>query len=172
MNCARALAAVIALTALGLTSCGDADQADPESQGSEEQNAEESAAEDIGDEDSKDDDVDGESITVHTEGQGPYGLFTSDVPTGESREISGKLIIGPGSCFALTGNGQPELLVFGDDAEFVLREGQPSVTTDGTGTLNVGEQVELSVTEISQDSADGIPTQCTQGAADTVLITD
>lgn len=199
MKYARTLTVALAATALGLTGCANGDQEDPqepeqtaaeengtEDNGAEEDNtdeanaaetesedpdAEEDSTEESEDsEEATEDDDASDSISVETEGQGPYGLWTADVADGEAQEVSGKLIIGPGSCMSLTDDSQPQLLVFGEDAEFVLREGQPGVSTDDLGSVDVGEQIELSAVEVSQDSVDGIPNQCAQGADDVVLV--
>lgn len=108
-------------------------------------------------------------LTVETIGQGPYGLVTSETPEGETQDVSGKLIIGPGSHMALTQDDQPQLLVFGEDAEFTLREDRPSVTAPELGTLEVGQQVELSVVEVPRDAVSGLPEHRADGADDTLL---
>lgn len=187
MKHARTLTVALAITALGLTGCGDGEQSDPEPQEPEQSAAEDTGADenaepetaeedaefedDTASEDTTENDDDAaDSLTVETEGRGPYGLYTAEPPAGDPEEVTGKLIIGPGSCMSLVDDDQPQLLVFGEDADFVLREDQPGVTTDELGRVDVGEQIELSAVEISQDSVDGIPDQCAQGAAGTVLI--
>lgn len=169
----------LAIAALGLTGCGNSEQADPDPQETEQAAAEETDAEETPEPDTSEEDSVSEdatenddaanTITVETEGQGPYGLYTAEAPSGDTEEITGKLIIGPGSCMSLVDDAQPQLLVFGEDAEFVLRQDQPGVTTDDLGSVEVGEQIELSAVEVPQDSVEGIPNQCTQGAAETVL---
>lgn len=85
-------------------------------------------------------------------------------------EVQGRLIGGPGNCYALTDNNQPQLVVFGDDAEFVTAGERPSVTVDGLGTMEVGAQTSFTAVEMNIDNVDGIPDRCSQGAANTVLV--
>ncbi len=145
---------------------------EPSETATETEEADDSEASDdenSGDENSSDDNDSG-SLEVDSTGQGPMGLTTSDDADGDITEASGKLIVGPGSCFSLQPQDQPQLIVFGDDAEFEVGEGQPAVTTDDLGTVNVGDQIEFSAVEYSQDELSGIPQQCANGAADTVLV--
>uniref|UniRef100_UPI0023F8DD4D hypothetical protein n=1 Tax=Micrococcus terreus TaxID=574650 RepID=UPI0023F8DD4D len=75
------------------------------------------------------------ALSVSVQGQGVKALVLGDDSTasGEPTALNGKLISGPGGCFALQPGGQPELLLVGDDVE-------------------------------------GIPQQCSQGAADTAWV--
>lgn len=80
-----------------------------------------------------------------------------------------KLIVGPGGCFALVDVSEPQLLVFPADATFVLQEGKPSVTIDGTEYL-VGRQFDVDTTAVEKTNVAGIPERCQQGSASTVRI--
>jgi len=80
-----------------------------------------------------------------------------------------ELIVGPGGCFALVDVSEPQLLVFPDDATFVLQEGKPSATIDGTEYL-VGRQFDVDTTEVEKTNVAGIPERCEQGSASTVRI--
>lgn len=112
------------------------------------------------------------SLTVEVDGDGPFGLSASEAPDVDARDYSGKLIIGPGSCFAITDDAQPQLVVFADGAEFVLRDDRPSVTTSGLGTVLVGDDFDFTAVEIAADDVDGIPERCLQGAQEAVLVVE
>lgn len=90
-------------------------------------------------------------------------------PEGEAGPSGGKLITGPGGCFALTNEGPPQLLVFPADATFVLQEGKPSATFGGTEHL-VGRQLDVPTTAISKTDVAGIPDRCAQGSDATVIV--
>ncbi|WP_309131327.1 hypothetical protein [Brevibacterium sp.] len=109
-------------------------------------------------------------IEVEPEGNGPIGLKSKTDPGVESAPVSGKLITGPGGCFSFVDSDQPRLLVFGDDAEFVLREDKPSVTSEAVGTVEVGSQFSASAASVGLSETTGIPERCTHGAQDQVLI--
>lgn len=130
----------------------------------------ETSEDETSDDGSSSDDNGSDSLAVDSTGQGPMGLSTSESPDGDATEASGKLIVGPGSCFSLQPQDQPQLIVFGDDADFEVGQGQPAVTTDDMGTVSVGDQIDFSAVEYSQDELSGIPQQCANGAADTVLV--
>ena len=110
------------------------------------------------------------TVEVEAEGDGPIGLKSGAVPTADPQAVSGKLITGPGGCFALVDDDQPRLLIFGDDAEFTLREGKPSVTTRALGTVTVGSRLSASATSVGMDETTGVPERCAHGAQDTVLV--
>ncbi|RBP65573.1 hypothetical protein DFO66_104158 [Brevibacterium sanguinis] len=110
------------------------------------------------------------TLEVKAEGNGPIGLTTQSAIDADSGSVSGKLITGPGGCFSLVDNDRPRLVVFPDDASFVLAEGKPSVTTDALGTIDVGEQLSASAVTVGLDETTGIPGRCAQGAADEVLV--
>ena len=120
--------------------------------------------------DAGDDAEAGSSLAVETVGESPYGLVASETPQGTPEEVSGELIVGPGGYLALTQQGQPQLLVFEDGADFTLRGDRPSVTTPDLGTLEVGEEVELTAVEVDRDSLSGLPLERVSGAADTALM--
>lgn len=101
------------------------------------------------------------------------------VPTGDAGPTNQKLITGPGGCFALTNQGKPQLIVFPDDATFVLKGdcegekdhscGKPSATIAGTEHF-VGRQFSVSTIAVPKTSVAGIPDQCMQGSDETVLV--
>ena len=101
------------------------------------------------------------------------------VPVGDAGPTNQKLITGPGGCFALTNQGKPQLVVFPEDATFVLNEdckgkehhscGKPSATIDGTEHF-VGRQFSVSTVAVPKTSVAGIPNQCMQGSDDTILV--
>ncbi len=91
------------------------------------------------------------------------------VPTGDAGPTSQKLITGPGGCFALTNEGKPQLLVFPDDATFVLQEGKPSATVVGTEHF-VGRPFDVATVAVPKTGVAGIPDRCSQGSDETVLV--
>ncbi len=109
-------------------------------------------------------------VTV-TGDQGILALqHSGTTPAGAAGPASEKLIVGPSGCFSLVNKaGQPNLLVFPDDATFVLQEGKPSATIDGTEYL-VGRQFSVPTTTVEKTNVAGIPQQCTEGANSTVLV--
>lgn len=90
-------------------------------------------------------------------------------PTGEAGPSNQKLITGPGGCFALVNEGKPQLLVFPEDATFVLQEGKPSATFGGTEHF-VGRQLDVASIAVPKANVAGIPDRCTQGSDDTVIV--
>ncbi|WP_253852476.1 hypothetical protein [Prauserella alba] len=110
------------------------------------------------------------ALTIQATGHGPFGLTTSGRPEGTSERQTGKLIVGPGSCLALQSEGRPRLLVFGGDADFVLRGDRPSVTTPALGTTAAGEHLEVAATSVASGDVTGVPRRCTHGSAETVLV--
>jgi len=95
--------------------------------------------------------------------------YTGAAPEGAAGPTGHKVITGPGGCFALTQDGKPQLLVFPEDATFVLEDGKPSVTIDGT-EYPVGQQFTVETTEVAKSEVTGIPQRCAKGSSDTVLV--
>lgn len=148
--------------ALWVAGCGTAEEPDA---------VDDSPTEESQESENTDSGGDPEVLDVETTGdEGPIGLSTSQDAAGEATEASGELIVGPGSCFSLQPGDQPQLLVFGDDADFEVGAQQPAVTTGDLGTISVGDHVDLSVVEYSQDQIEDLPQQCANGADDTVLV--
>ncbi|MGV8845100.1 hypothetical protein [Tessaracoccus sp.] len=114
-----------------------------------------------------------ESGVVDVTVEGDQGILAlkhaGSVPVGTAGPTGQKLITGPGGCFAVTNEGKPQLLVFPDDATFVLQEGKPSATIAGT-EHPVGRQFAVATTAVAQSSVVGIPDRCLQGSDDTVLV--
>lgn len=97
--------------------------------------------------------------------------YSGAVAEGEAGPSGGKLITGPGGCFALTDDDRPRLLVFPEDATFVLQHGKPSATFGGAEHV-VGQTFTADLTEVPQSSVTGIPERCSRGAGDTVLVVE
>ncbi|GAA4516269.1 hypothetical protein [Brevibacterium yomogidense] len=95
--------------------------------------------------------------------------YSGAIADGAAGPSGGKLITGPGGCFALTDDDRPRLLVFPDDATFELQHGKPSATFGGA-ELFVGQRFTADLTEVPQSSVTGIPERCSKGAGDTVLV--
>lgn len=112
----------------------------------------------------------GDGVEAHSEGNGPIGLIYTGTPDGDAESVSGKLITGPGSCFSLTDDGQPELVLFEDGTEFTLDGERPSATSPSLGQAYVGEMVEFSAVPLTQSDVSGIPDRCAQGVAERVLL--
>lgn len=157
---ARGLAMLPLLLVLGLAGCGN-DQSDQQS-ADEETTSRTTTASPTGNE---------ETFAVLSTGDGPIGLSASEPAEGQAQEVSGRLIVGPGGCLALTAEAQPRLLVFGGEPEFVLRGDRPSVTTAALGTVRVGERLSLEASMVPRADTTGVPERCTHGAADTLLVT-
>ena len=167
----RALPLGAALLALVATGCAAEDTEGPVTAAPDETaQTEPDGGEAQDDGDAEDDAEAGSSLAVETIGESPYGLVASETPQGTPEEVSGELIVGPGGYLALTQQGQPQLLVFEDGADFTLRGDRPSVTTPDLGTLEVGEEVELTAVEVDRDSLSGLPLERVSGAADTALM--
>lgn len=112
-------------------------------------------------------------ISVSVIGAGPMGLTTVDSHGANAMAISGRLIVGPGSCFALkdTGvHGAPLLLVAPAGTEFTTRRGRPAATFPGQGTVFVGDFAQVSGAQVSLDRLDGVPERCTQGGTAMALV--
>jgi len=102
--------------------------------------------------------------------EGVVALQHSDaVADGTAGPSGGRLITGPGGCFALTDDDRPRLLVFPEDAEFELQNGRPSATFAGSQHF-VGQTFTADMTEVPQSSVTGIPQRCSRGSGDTVLV--
>lgn len=108
-------------------------------------------------------------VTAHGD-RGVLGLqYSGPVPAGSPGPASGKLITGPGGCFAFVSDGAPQLAIFPPDATFVLQNGRPSVTVDGV-EHPVGRELTADTTVVPLADAAGVPERCARGAADTVLV--
>lgn len=165
----RVVVCVLALVAVGLGACGS-DDAQPDDTATSGQPTQEKPSSD-GDTESNDEDGGGMDVTVAGD-QGVLALqYSGSVPEGKAGPARGKLITGPGGCFALTRNGPPQLLVFPDDATFVLKHGKPSVTVGGSKTP-VGRQLSAQTTKIPTSEVTGIPERCSHGPSNTVLVVD
>lgn len=102
--------------------------------------------------------------------QGIQALQVSgSVPEGTAGPANPKLITGPGGCFAIVNEGPPQLVVFPEDATFVLVEGKPSATFSGTEHF-VGRQMDVSSISIPTTAVAGIPERCLEGSADSVIV--
>ncbi len=116
-----------------------------------------------------------ESGVVDVTASGDEGIIalqhSGSTPAGDAGPDSEKLIVGPGGCFALVNEGPPRLLVFPDDATFVLQEGKPSATIDGTEYL-VGGRFTAATTAVEKFSVAGIPQPCEEGSGSTVYVVD
>ncbi|KAA9394492.1 hypothetical protein FCK90_06625 [Kocuria coralli] len=110
-----------------------------------------------------------EQVMISPEGDGPIGLTAPSIE-GDSETVSGRMIVGPGECFSLQDEGQPELLVFPEGKEFVISGDRPSATTEGTGTVQAGERVEFDTVAVPLEETEGLPDQCSQGVADTIHV--
>lgn len=111
------------------------------------------------------------TLEVTVEGdQGVLALqHSGSVPEGTAGPTGRQLITGPGGCFALTHEGPPQFVVFPADATFVLQQGKPSATVEGTEHL-VGREFTLETTVVNTSEVTGIPDRCARGSADTVLV--
>lgn len=93
------------------------------------------------------------------------------MPAGAAGPRGGKLIAGPGSCFAFDGAGAPQLAVFPPGATFVLQNGKPSVTVNGVEHA-VGREFTSETTALPAAEVTGVPERCARGSAGTVLVVD
>lgn len=115
-------------------------------------------------------------VAVSASGGGPIALTTQDTPDGESYGTSGRLVVGPGSCFALKefgnrgGDNTPRPLVLPVDSEFVTQGGRPSVTLPGKDTVHVGETMDVEVVSKQLNELDGLPDACARGASRSGLV--
>lgn len=116
---------------------------------------------------------DGGMLDVTVRGdQGVLALqHSGQVPSGAPGPSSGKLITGPGGCFAFVGAGAPQLAIFPPDATFVLQNGKPSATVNGVHHV-VGREFTAETTALPVDKVTGVPERCNPGSADTVLVVD
>lgn len=117
-------------------------------------------------------------IAVSSSGGGPIALTTRDTPEGEPQQVTGRLIVGPGSCFALKrpngrgndGENAPRPLVLPVGSEFVTRGDRPSVTLPGKDTVYVGETMDVEAVSMPFNELDGLPDPCARGAAESGLV--
>lgn len=112
-------------------------------------------------------------ISVEATGDGPVGLAATDpLPEtiDEATSVTARLITASGGCFALKQNDRPDLVVFGEAAEFTLESERPSVEDPAAGTVRVGERAELTVVAVPTSDVAGIPERCANGASDEVLV--
>lgn len=112
-------------------------------------------------------------ITVSASGSGPVALTTDDSPEGETESVSGRLVTGQGSCFAVVGlsdDGPPRPLVVPSDSEVVTQDGRPSVTLPGRDTVYVGETMDVEATSVPISALEGVPDRCTRGDSRDALV--
>ena len=112
-------------------------------------------------------------ITVSASGSGPIALTTDDSPEGETESISGRLVTGQGSCFAVVGlsdDGPPRPLVVPADSEVVTQDGRPSVTLPGRDTVYVGETMDVEATPVPISDLEGVPDRCARGDSRDALV--
>jgi hypothetical protein len=142
----RALVGVGALAVLLVTGCGSG------------QDGEETGTQD------------GAPVTVHSlEGEGYTALVrTSGADSQDAGPLTGTLVVGPGDCLALSAQDQPHLVVWPEGAATL--DGQPGMTQPGHGEMRVGTDVTMEVRQVDVTELDGIPEQCRQGFAETVLV--
>lgn len=109
------------------------------------------------------------ALSVSVQGQGVKALVLDDSEcSGEATALDGKLISGPGGCFAVQPGGQPELLLLGDDTE--IGQNPPTLTLDDGTAIKVGDQLNATGVQVNVADVEGIPQQCSQGAADTAWV--
>lgn len=112
-------------------------------------------------------------ISVEATGDGPVGLAAID-PLPETLDdatsVTARLITASGGCFALKQNDRPDLIVFGEGAEFTLSGERPYVEDPVAGTVQVGERADLTVVTVPTSDVEGIPERCASGASDEVLV--
>ncbi|GAB3190425.1 hypothetical protein [Nesterenkonia suensis] len=174
-----ALAAGAMVLSLLATGCAAEDDAAVDAPGDEDTAQVETPEDETSTEDDAEDDAEAEAeeaeadgasdVSVETVGESPHAFVSGQAPEGPAVDVSGELIIGPGGYMALAQDGQPQVLVFDEDAEFSFRDGAPSVTTPEHGTVEVGEEVDFTGVEHPLDDIDGIPSQRLGGADQQVL---
>lgn len=122
-----------------------------------------------------------EGFTVQAQGSSPTGLVTSDAPSEKQEEqtytINGRLIVGPGSCFALKESGSrggddlPRPLVVPEGSTFTRDSEQPSITLpDEDDPITVGDDVTLEVVPVQLTDLKGLPDQCARGGSKSGLV--
>lgn len=109
-------------------------------------------------------------VSAETVGEGPHALVTDRPPAGGPVDLSGELIVGPGGYLALAQEDKPVALVFDESADFSFRDGAPSVTMGQRGTVEVGEDVDLTGVEHPIDEIEGLPLERLGGADQSALI--
>lgn len=109
-------------------------------------------------------------LTVSPEGDGATLLRVTGGDAGADTEpLEGTLISGPGGCLGVQPGGQPELLLFGDAVEFA--QDPPQVSASDT-TIEVGQSMALDATAVPLTEVEGVPAECSQGAAETAWVVD
>lgn len=162
-------ALVLALLATGCAADDDGAAEAPADQDTAQVEVPEADGEADGEEADPEADEGDSEISVETVGDSPHAFITEQAPDGPAVEVAGELIIGPGGYMAVAQEGQPQVLVFDEEAEFSFRDGAPSVTTSALGTLEVGESVELTGVEHPIDAIDGLPLERLGGADEQAL---
>ncbi|MEJ6550246.1 hypothetical protein PQI66_11900 [Corynebacterium sp. USCH3] len=112
-------------------------------------------------------------LAVSASGSGPIALTTDDAPDGETENISGRLVTGQGSCFAVVGfndDGAPRPLVIPADSDIVTQGGRPAVTLPGQDAVHVGETIDVEAVTVPITDLEGVPEQCTRGDAEDALV--
>ncbi|MCM3660597.1 hypothetical protein M3148_06255 [Georgenia satyanarayanai] len=162
---ASAASAAVAL-ALALGACGGEEEPADEPATTEDATAataEAPTTEEASADEATEDEPAAHGLTVTAEGRGIILLtVTEGEAPGDAAPLEGKLISGPGGCLALQPGGQPELLLFAADAE--LLQAPPRVSVDGTET-ELGQALTLDATAVPLADVEGVPQQCSQGAA-------
>lgn len=113
--------------------------------------------------------INAQGLTVTAEGRGAQILRMDDAAStdGATERLQGKLITGPGGCLALQPGSEPELLIFGQEVDFLTYP--PRVTIGGT-TTSVGQQLSTLGAKISIADLDGVPAHCVDGASETAWV--
>ena len=109
-------------------------------------------------------------LTVAPEGEGASLLRVVGGDAGSGAEsLEGTLISGPGGCLAVQPGGQPELLLFDDAVE--LAQDPPQVSMGDTA-IEVGQMMAADAAPVSLAEVEGVPAECSQGAAETAWVVD
>lgn len=175
---AAVTASLAAVLALGpLSACSDSDGSNgsaPDTPTFTEDTGTETVTTEAGDpSDASEPDPADSHITVSASGSGPIALTTDDSPEGEAESISGRLVTGQGSCFAVVGfsdDGPPRPLVVPADADVVTQDGRPSVTLPGRDTVYVGQPMDLEATTVPISDLEGVPDRCARGDSRDALV--
>ena len=112
-------------------------------------------------------------ISVEATGDGPVGLAAIDpLPNAldDATSVTARLITATGGCFALKQNDRPDLVVFGEGAEFTFEGERPSLEDPVAGTVQVDERADLTVATVPISDVGGIPERCLSGASDEVIV--
>lgn len=168
---------LLTTAALVLTACsggGGGDDSDGAGEPPSSTDSPSDAAPDDGPE-SASTDAPGDRLTVTAAGHGPVAV-TADADSGaDTTTVSGKLIVGPGSCFALKeighdGQDAPRPLILPAGSEAVTGDGRPSVTLPGQDTTYIGTDITVDAAEVSVTDIDGFPEQCSHATGTTLLV--